>query len=90
MRDPTINAHPRVVAEEVVTSKVARARVVVEAVADPPRTRYQELAGARSPFEGKSSQRGGVGVGGRRIIISPLLLKTISVQTPVSRVGFGK
>ena len=50
-----MNAHPRVMVVEAVTTTVARATLVVEAVAEPARTRTrsQVLAGTGTPLEGE-------------------------------------
>ena len=69
LRNPTMNAHPRVVMEEVVTTNVAKTSLVVEVVAEPAssttRMRSQVLAGVRTSL--KEEKLPGEG----RIRISP-------------------
>ena len=55
LRDPTMNAHPRVVVEEAIKTTVARARVVVKAVVEPARIKDKKSGAGR----GKKSFCGG-------------------------------
>ena len=52
-RDPTINAHPRVVVEEVVTTMIARARVVVDKKSGAGMGK-DSYRGGKAPREGKN------------------------------------
>ena len=64
LRNPTMNAYPRVMVDEAVTTTVARARLVLEEVAEPARTSTMSqvltvcLCGALQahPRVGKSDQ----------------------------------